>query len=344
MRLDRIITLGLAEPIGRMLSHFPERNGRPPSYERTLPVLMYHSISDDPEPAFSPYYKVCTSRQRFAEQMQWLNDAGWHGVALTDGLGWLNEKENKEVNGEQLAFSIKQGEGRAGSAKHTMGFKVLPPAQGTLPTALSFKKPVAITFDDGFRDFHTAAFPELHQLGFSATMYLPTAFIGENRQKFKSRECLSWPEIRELTTEGIEFGSHTVNHPKLTELAWAEIEMELRDSRVNIEQHLGRSAPSFAYPYAFPRKAGEFAVRFREILAQSGYESCATTTIGRARTSDDRLQIPRLPVNSGDDRALLNAKLNGAYDWLATPQQVLKNFKRVRCDVGPTHQVANPGE
>jgi peptidoglycan/xylan/chitin deacetylase (PgdA/CDA1 family) len=390
VRLDRLITLGVVQPIGRAFGRIPAFDAPPSETGRTLPVLMYHSISDDPEPAFSPYYKVCTSPARFAEQMQWLAEAGWRGVTLTDGLAWLKgnrvsgeqgavTSDQSAVNGKQspnsgpkiqdpkpqIQSSASSDLSRQSPTGDGGSISVFPSAHdfasvspmreprtntglalasnGAPLTAHSEKKPVAITFDDGFRDFHTAAFPALQQHGFSATMYLPTAFIGENRLTFKSRECLSWPEIRELAASGVEFGSHTVNHPKLVELAWPEIERELRDSRIAIEQQLGQPALSFAYPYAFPRKAGEFALRFREILVRTGYESCATTSLGRARPSGDRLQIPRLPANSADDRALLNAKLNGAYDWLATPQQTLKNLKGIRSGSTSAQPVEKPG-
>src|SRR5665213_3134267 len=53
-------------------------------------------------------------------------------------------------------------------------------------------RPVVITFDDGFQDFYTSAFPILTKLGLSATMFLPTAYIGDTCQSFKGVECLTW--------------------------------------------------------------------------------------------------------------------------------------------------------
>jgi peptidoglycan/xylan/chitin deacetylase (PgdA/CDA1 family) len=124
---------------------------------------------------------------------------------------------------------------------------------------------------------------------------------------------------------GIEFGSHTVNHPNLVERPWAEIKVELNDSKVAIEQALGEPVKSFGYPYAFPQAEGAYVKRFRELLVETGYASCVTTQIGRARPSDDLLRLPRLPANSADDSALLEAKLAGAYDWMALPQFLRKH-------------------
>jgi peptidoglycan/xylan/chitin deacetylase (PgdA/CDA1 family) len=189
------------------------------------------------------------------------------------------------------------------------------------------KKIVAITFDDGFEDFYTTAYPALQKYGFSATMYLPTGFISESPKTFKDHRCMSWQQVRELHANGIEFGSHTVNHPKLWDLDWPEITRELGDSRSAIEDQLRAAVPSFAYPYAFPQQDRAFTARFREELRKAGYQNCVTTAIGRVDPEDDLYTLKRLPANSCDDSVLLQAKLAGAYDWLALAQMLMKRVK-----------------
>jgi peptidoglycan/xylan/chitin deacetylase (PgdA/CDA1 family) len=188
-------------------------------------------------------------------------------------------------------------------------------------------KTVAITFDDGFEDFYSAAYPVLQDNRFTATMYLPTAYIGDTGQSFKEHRCLTWARVRELHQAGIEFGSHTVNHLKLWDLGWNEITVELRQSKQIIEDKLGATTGSFAYPYAFPQQDKVFASRFRDELKRAGYSNCVTTMIGRVAESDDLYSLKRLPVNSCDDSALLLAKVDGAYDWLAVAQKVVKSAK-----------------
>ena len=188
-------------------------------------------------------------------------------------------------------------------------------------------KPVVITFDDGFRDFHDLAFPILNKYGQTAVMHLPTAFIASNRRSFKGRECMTWNEVRELRQQGVRFGSHTVSHPKLYELSWKEIEAELAHSKENIERELGEEITGFGYPFAFPQQDRRFADRFTQLLRQLGYRNCATTMVGRARPGDDLFCVRRLPVNGCDDPALFEAKLAGAYDWFARPQALAKRAK-----------------
>jgi peptidoglycan/xylan/chitin deacetylase (PgdA/CDA1 family) len=333
MRFDRFITLNLVQPFRRSLLRIGWGEGerspdevhitRHSSLVTSLPVLMYHSISDEPEPGVRSYYRISTSPARFREQMQWLKDNGYRGVSLSEGLKSKSKIENRKSKIEKAV----------------------------------------LTFDDGFRDFHTSAWPILREFGFSATMYLPTAFIGSkseigNRKSemllspsecrpsqhrcFHGKECLSWEEIQELHRAGIEFGSHTVHHPELVNLPWPEIESEIRDSKSEIENHLGHPCAAFAYPYAFPQTRRDFVDRFKDLLMTGGYETCVTTQLGRHRPGGDALQIKRLPVNQDDDLPLFAAKLAGAYDWLGRFQSLSKTIRRGRNAAGRASKSGKP--
>ncbi|MGA2786465.1 MAG: polysaccharide deacetylase family protein [Verrucomicrobiota bacterium] len=285
MRLDRFISVNLAHPLSRAVRRLRMLAQPSPVVDGSLPILMYHGVSDDPEPGVSPYYQTNTSPAIFREQIEFLANQGYHSMNFDTVVKLIQDE------------------------------KPLP------------GKTVAITFDDGFRNFHTEAFPVLQQHGFTASVFLPTSFIHNPRLTFKAKECLTWDEVRELRRCGIQFGSHTVTHPRLIELCWKEIEHELSASKQELEQQLGEPVTAFAHPYAFPQTEREYVRTFRNTLAGAGYTCCATTEIGRLKSGDDPYRMKRLPVNSMDDCALLCAKLEGAYDWLALPQAMTKQVK-----------------
>jgi peptidoglycan/xylan/chitin deacetylase (PgdA/CDA1 family) len=260
----------------------------------SIPILMYHSVSDGGEDKREaeahPYYRTSTTPQRFAEQIQHLHDNGYQTVSPAEAVSQLQGQSLVEPN--QIA-----------------------------------DKKVVITFDDGYRDFARHAFPVLSQYGFSATVYLPTAYIGESPIQFNGKDCLTWAEVRELSHHGIGFGSHTVTHPQLRDLSPAAVREEISGSKKTIEEKLGRAVDSFAYPYAFPQTDADFKKLLRDSLVEAGYQNGVCTIVGRASRKSDPFFMERLPVNSCDDDALFEAKLAGAYDWIGGPQYVAKTVK-----------------
>ncbi len=274
LRLDRLATLYVARPLQRLTS----------ASQHSIPILMYHSISDEDESGLHPYYRTATSPAVFEQQMEWLHLEGFRSVGLTE-------------------------------AAHRI-------TQPSIP-----ENWVVITFDDGYRNFYTDAFPVLNRFGFTATMFLPTAYIGETPQIFNKKPCMTWSEVRELQRCGIEFGSHTVTHPQLHEIELGKVREEVEKSKHVIEDKLASKVDSFAYPYAFPDTDAAFRKQLRDILQQAGYANGVCTTIGRPRRGSDSYFLKRLPVNSCDDAQLFQAKLDGSYDWLAKPQYLVKKAK-----------------
>ena len=129
-------------------------------------------------------------------------------------------------------------------------------------------KPIAITIDDGFKSNFSLAYPVLKKYNFPATLFLYTNFIEKNSYS------LTWEEIREMTKNNIEIGSHTLSHCNLLkyqenenyETYLARIRREIFLSKEILESKIGRKVKFFAYPY------GAYSSTIKDLAIQAGYE------------------------------------------------------------------------
>jgi peptidoglycan/xylan/chitin deacetylase (PgdA/CDA1 family) len=188
-------------------------------------------------------------------------------------------------------------------------------------------KIAVITFDDGYLDFLTEAFPVLNKYGFKATVFLSTGLVGKKNSIFLNKPCLTWGQIKELKAEGISFGSHTVTHPRMERLQPGEMAAEITQSKKDLEQNLGEPARTFSCPYAFPGGKRTFLVRYLTLLKEAGYSVAVSTRIGLSGVTDGPYMLKRIPINNFDDHGFFRAKLSGGYDWVVFPQHVFKSLK-----------------
>ena len=151
------------------------------------------------------------------------------------------------------------------------------------------EKPVLITFDDGYEDNYTQAFPVLKQEGFRAAIFMV-------QSNFNRKNRLSVQQIQEMEQAGIEIGSHTRSHPNLTKLAASALEQEVGQSRRGVERLAGQSIDYFAYPGGF------YNLEVLEKTAQSGYAGAFTVLPGVNRPDKDNpYLLRRIPVFSYTD-------------------------------------------
>lgn len=246
----------------------------------------------------------------------------YHSISPVDGTQhpYFETRTSAEVFAQQMQFLSNHGYATVSLADVMAG-----------KDSDSDKKQVVITFDDGFHDFYTHAFPILGKNGFSATMFIVSTYPREPRLSRNGTGYMTWAEIREIHAHGIRIGSHTATHPQLSTLSEEQVRRELSDSKATIEDELGEKIVSFSYPFAFPEPDTRFTFELQQTLQSCGYENGVSTMIGTARPEGEKFFLPRLPVNSFDDTSLFRAKLEGGYDWLRAVQRLYKKrLKRTK--------------
>ena len=154
---------------------------------------------------------------------------------------------------------------------------------------------VAITFDDGFRNFFEHAFPVLQEHHFPATVFVITGYCGGRndwpsqppRPVIPTLDLMRWSEVGIIAEAGISVGSHSATHPRLSSLSEADVETELCHSRAILEDRTGQAVDAFAYPY------GDSTPAVRRAVAR--YFRCAcSANLGFVSRSSDHLSLPRI--------------------------------------------------
>ncbi|MFD0696962.1 polysaccharide deacetylase family protein [Paenibacillus sp. GCM10027628] len=149
------------------------------------------------------------------------------------------------------------------------------------------RRPVLLTFDDGYVDNYELALPLLRQYGFPAAVFVLPGNIGHENY-------LSWPQIKEMLAAGWEVQPHSMTHPHLPQLTAAQQREEITESRRQIEAQLGTTADIFAYPY------GEYNEETLAILKEAGFRYSFTTKPGWAASSQNRYELHRIVVRGVD--------------------------------------------
>lgn len=167
-------------------------------------------------------------------------------------------------------------------------------------------KPIVLTFDDGYADFHSNAFPLLKKYCFNATVFIPVGFVGSvaewDAPFGPAAPLLSWEQINELSDAGVQFGSHGCRHLRDGAITDAEAFREAFDSKKILERHLCRSISGFCYPYGFAAESKQRQVA----LAGYRYAVCGW---GANSLTAHAHYIPRIEVFGNDSMDDFIAKL-----------------------------------
>lgn len=170
----------------------------------------------------------------------------------------------------------------------------------------SVLKVVALTFDDGYADFVTEAWPVLRKAGYGATVFPVTGRLSSDNDWpgqpvwAPRMPMLARGQVRQLAKEGVEFGSHSVSHPRLSALSPDVIETELVLSRRAIESATEQPCRFFAYPYGDVSPAVRFQV-------SEQFSAAVTTEIRVADQTSDPFLLPRIDATYFSPAALVGA-------------------------------------
>ncbi|MEW6079437.1 MAG: polysaccharide deacetylase family protein [Thermodesulfobacteriota bacterium] len=243
---------------------------------------------------------------------------GYHSVADDDSNITISPK----MFDVQMSW-LKDAGYQGVSFKHFISFV---DKEGRLP-----EKTAVLTFDDGLKDFYTSAWPVLRRCGFSATVFVPTHYIGGKANWYAHYgldpvPMLDWKEIRELTASGIDIQSHGCSHRPLTDLAPDELHREVIASKKVLEEGLGQPIDFFCCPQGAQNDEVAAAIR------DAGYKAGIGGGDGLFRLKDDRYRLKRQLLDyiaitdEKTARLSISACARGSFAWYVKAKKRVKHY------------------
>ncbi|OQX21594.1 MAG: hypothetical protein BWK75_02830 [Candidatus Altiarchaeales archaeon A3] len=167
----------------------------------------------------------------------------------------------------------------------------------------NLKKKVVITFDDGYEDNYTKAFPIMKKYDIPASIFMVASLVGR-------KDFLSWDQLREMSENNIDIGGHTMTHAKLSEIKDEQrLRYELYDSKKVLEKGLKKNVDFFAYPFN-----SEFDDKIIKIIKDSGYKAACDGNIGN-KYPDSIYTLRRTGVGIVS-KNLFRIKVSGYWPWI----------------------------
>jgi peptidoglycan/xylan/chitin deacetylase (PgdA/CDA1 family) len=161
--------------------------------------------------------------------------------AFAEQMALLDDRGFTPVNTAQLADSWRSG--------------------NPLP-----KRPVLVTFDDGYEGVHRHALSVLAKHGFAATLFVSTGWLRGSYDTGGALDTmLDWDQVRELADADVEIGGHSHTHPQLDQLTDEALWFEVLRCKEIIADELGSRPASFAYPYGYSSR------RVRRTVREAGF-------------------------------------------------------------------------
>lgn len=164
---------------------------------------------------------------------------------------------------------------------------------------------IVLTFDDGYQDNLTVAAPLLVDLGIPFTVFVCTDAVAQRKSGF-----LEPDDVRELASlPGVQIGSHSASHARLTRCDDLQLNQELAGSKSYLEDLIGRPVCTLSYPH------GDVDRRVRDVAEKVGYVIGCTSRFDINAESRDPLLLCRTDIWAEDTVSVFEEKLQGDWDW-----------------------------
>jgi len=197
-----------------------------------------------------------------SEPLEKLPILAYHRIADSGPVRLKEYRVSVQAFDAQVSYLREQGYYSVDLFEWSLGKLTGKPASG--------RRPILITFDDGYRDFIDVAWPVLQRHGFSAMVFVVTDKVGSvadwDLHFGDPAPLLDWAQIRQLRCEGVRFGSHTATHQPLSQIPIRDAIQEATGSRTLLQQQLGEEIQAIAYPW------GVSDERIRRELMTCGYK------------------------------------------------------------------------
>lgn len=214
--------------------------------EYQVPILMYHYIRDaSGESELGQNLSV--SPQNFETHVKYLKENNYETLKLVD----LSDPDKKAIS------------------------KII----------YEKKKPIVLTFDDGYTDAYSQAWPILKKYDFVATFFIIRNYVGKDNY-------MTQAQIDELAKAGMEIGSHSLTHPDLTKISPDDAQSQIALSKDN--------ALTFCYP------SGKYNQAIVKLIQEAGYQAAVTTKFGIADQNSSILELPRVRVENTSAETLMD--------------------------------------
>jgi peptidoglycan/xylan/chitin deacetylase (PgdA/CDA1 family) len=147
--------------------------------------------------------------------------------------------------------------------------------------------PIIISFDDGWAEQYSIAFPILKRYGFIGTFFVYTNPL--DRQPY-----LTWAQLQEMALARMDIQAHSLSHPHLRALPVEAAYKEIAESKAILEKRLGKPVIAFNYPF------GEYNASVIEMVRRAGFESAVTLASGYKQRADELFTLHRIRISYND--------------------------------------------